>query len=112
MISLSMGRVTDLEEWKFELSKSFTLKGRVLWGLEMIPSHSLHDWTSLYPSLSFLFIFLFQADRAEHPAGGDGARADGDAGGEDGDGPRGGRRGAGLRRRRLAHPQILVSYLN
>ena len=61
---------------------------------------------------SYSSSFLFQADRAEHPAGGDGARADGDSGGEDGDGEGGRRRGAGLRRRRLAHPQILVSYLN
>ena len=73
-------------------------------------SHSLHDWTlSLDPS-SFVFI-RFQADRAEHPAGGDGARADGDAGGEDGDREGGRRRGAGLRRRRVAHPAILVSFL-
>ena len=63
-------------------------------------------------SNSYSSSFLFQADCAEHPAGGYGARADGDAGGKDGDGEGGRRRGAGLRRRRLAHPQILVSYLN
>ena len=28
------------------------------WGLGMIPSRSLHDRTSLYPPLSFLFIFF------------------------------------------------------
>ena len=54
--------------------------------------------------------FLFQADRPEHPAGGDGARADGDAAGEDGGRQGGRRRGAGVRRRRVAHPEILVSF--
>ena len=55
------------------------------------------------------FLFLLQAHCAEHPAGGHGARADGDPGGQDGDGQGGRRRGAGLRRRRAPHPQIHVS---